>query len=127
MSIADHNMPAAIERYGNSVNGTCCAIGWVGSTAQIGDVDAAIGNWLASPLGNGWPLYVDQSAKTNPPTTVKRKVPSALEIFLNRAAFNDTSNFYLASFQSPQLIRMKALWRTARCRKKLTLYVGGSK
>ena len=48
MSIADHNMPAAIEPYGNSVNGTCCAIGWVGSTAQIGDVDAAIGNRFAS-------------------------------------------------------------------------------
>ena len=104
-------MPAAIEPYGNSLNGTCCAIGWVGSTASIGDVETAIDNWLASLLGKGWPLYIDQSAaKTSPPTTVKRKVPSALEIFLNLGAFDNTNNYYPAPSTSPQFNRMKTLW-----------------
>jgi len=30
-------LPAAIEPFGNTLNGTCCAIGWIGSTAAIGD------------------------------------------------------------------------------------------
>ena len=59
-------MPAAIEPYGNTLNGTCCAIGWVGSTATIDDVDSAVNAWLRGSLGTGWPLYVDQSSTTTP-------------------------------------------------------------
>jgi hypothetical protein len=102
-------MPAAIEPYGNSLNGTCCAIGWVGSTATIGDVNTALDNWRASSLGTGWPFYVDQSSTTNPKATVPRKVPSALEIFLNTAGFNNTSNFSPAPSTSLPIIRMKTL------------------
>ena len=113
-------MPAAIEPYGNSLNGTCCAIGWVGSTAKIGDIKTAIDKWLGFPPtvppappapGIDWPLYVDLSApKTDPPTTVPDKVPSALEIFLNFGAFNNTNNYYPAPFQSQPIVLMKALW-----------------
>ena len=103
-------MPAAIEPYGNTLNGTCCAIGWVGSTASIAAINKALDNWRASSLGTGWPFYVDQSSFTNPKATVPRKVPSALEIFLNYNSFNDTSNYSPAPSQSPPIIRMKTLW-----------------
>ncbi len=81
-----------------------------GSIASIETVDQALDEWRASPLGTGWPLYVDQSSTTNPKATVPRKVPSALEIFLNFNSFNDTSNYSPAPSQSPPIIRMKALW-----------------
>lgn len=103
-------MPAAIKPFGNSLNGTCCAIGWVGSTAAIDDITKAIDGWLADSLGTDWPVYVDQSSTTNPKATVPGKVPSALEIFLNYNSFNDTSNYSPAPSQSPPLIRMKTLW-----------------
>ena len=103
-------MPAAIEPYGNSLIGTCCAIGWVGSTASIAAINTALDNWRASSLGTGWPFYVDQSSTTNPKATVPRKVPSALEIFLNYNSFNDTSNYSPAPSQSAPIIRMKTLW-----------------
>jgi hypothetical protein len=103
-------MPAAIEPYGNTLINTCCAIGWVGSTASIEVVDTALDNWRASSLGADWPLYLDQSSTTNPKSTVPRKVPSALEIFLNYNSFNDTSNYSPAPSQSAPIIRMKTLW-----------------
>ena len=103
-------MPAAIEPYGNSLIGTCCAIGWVGSTASIAAINTALDNWRASSLGANWPFYIDQSSTTNPKATVPRKVPSALEIFLNYNSFNDTSNYSPAPSKSPQIIRMKTLW-----------------
>ena len=103
-------MPAAIEPYGNSLIGTCCAIGWVGSTASIAAVNKALDNWRASSLGTNWPSYIDQSSTTNPKATVPRKVPSALEIFLNYNSFDNTSNYSPAPSQSAPIIRMKALW-----------------
>lgn len=103
-------MPAAIEPYGNSLIGTCCAIGWVGSTATIDEVKGAVNTWLGGSLGTGWPVYVDQSSTANPKATVPGKVPSALEIFLNYNSFNNTSNYMPAPSQSAPIIRMKALW-----------------
>ena len=103
-------MPAAIEPYGNSLIGTCCAIGWVGSTATIDDVNAAVTAWLGDPIGKDWPLYVDQSSTTTPKATVPGKVPSALEIFLNYNSFNNTSNYIPAPSNSMQIILMKTLW-----------------
>jgi hypothetical protein len=103
-------MPAAIEPDGNSLIGTCCAIGWVGSTASITTINNALHNWRASSLGTDWPFYVDQSSTTNPKATVPLKVPSALEIFLNYNSFNDTSNYSPAPSQSPPIMRMKTLW-----------------
>jgi hypothetical protein len=103
-------MPAAIEPYGNSLIGTCCAIGWVGSTATIDAVNDAVTAWLGNPIGTGWPLYVDQTSTTTPKTTVPGKVPSALEIFLNYNAFENTNNYSPAPAQSPPIIRMKTLW-----------------
>ena len=103
-------MPAAIEPYGNSLIGTCCAIGWVGSTATIDDVNNAVTAWLGNPIGTNWPLYVDQSSTTNPKATVPGKVPSALEIFLNYNSFNNTSNYIPAPSSSMQITLMKTLW-----------------
>jgi len=103
-------MPAAIEPFGNTLINTCCAVGWVGSTASIEAVDTALDNWRASSLGTSWPSYVDQSSTTNPKAIVPRKVPSALEIFLNFNSFNDTSNYSPAPSQSPPIMRMKRLW-----------------
>lgn len=107
-------MPAAMEPYGNTLNDTCCAIGWVGSTARIADVDQALANWRNSPLGSGWPLYVNQNSTTNPKATVPGKVPSTLEIFLSYLAFDNTNNFSPAPSKSPQIVRMKALWEDCR-------------
>ena len=104
-------MPAAIEPYGNSLIGTCCAIGWVGSTASIAAVNTALDNWRASSLGTGWPFYIDQSSTSNPKATVPRKVPSALELFLNYNSFNDTSNYSPSPSTSAPIIRMKTLWQ----------------
>ena len=103
-------MPAAIEPCGNSLIGTCCAIGWVGSTATIDDVDSAVNAWLRGPLGTGWPLYVDQSSTTTPRATVPGKVPSALELFLNYNSFNNTSNYMPAPSQLAPIMQMKMLW-----------------
>src|SRR5262245_38383624 len=103
-------MPAAIEPFGNTLINTCCAIGWVGSTATLEAVDTALDDWRASSLGAGWPFYVDQSSMTNPKATVPLKVPSALEIFLNYNSFTDTSNYSPAPSRSAPIMRMKALW-----------------
>jgi hypothetical protein len=104
-------MSAAIEPYGNSLIGSCCAIGWAGLTATIDDVDTALDDWRASPLGMNWPFYVDQSSTTDPKATVPRKVPSALEIFLNYNSFNNTSNYSPAPSQS-----RGDSWRVEQCR-----------
>lgn len=104
-------MPAAIEPYGNSLIGTCCAIGWVGSIATIDEVTDAVTDWLGDPIGKDWPLYVDQSSTTTPKATVPGKVPSALEIFLNYNSFNNTSNYIPAPSSSTQIILMKTLWK----------------
>jgi len=62
----------------------------------------------------GWPLYVDQTIppdrRTNPPATIPRKIPSALELFKNFGSFNDNSNYYPAPSASPPITRMQALW-----------------
>src|SRR5262249_21786854 len=81
---------------------------------------AAIGNWFGFPPplppapippGIAWPPYVHPSApKTDPPTTVPDKVPSALDIFLNLGAFNNTNNYHPAPFQSAPIVRTRALW-----------------
>ena len=107
-------MPAAIEPFGNPLVGTCCAIGWVGTIDKIQAVFKSIDNWSASSLGMGWPLYVDQTIppdrRTNPPATIPRKIPSALELFKNFGSFNDNSNYYPAPSVSPPITRMQALW-----------------
>jgi hypothetical protein len=41
---------------------------------------------------------------------VPDKIPSALEIFLNFGAFNNTNNYYPAPFQSEPIVLMKVLW-----------------
>src|SRR5207237_3857784 len=65
---------------------------------KIQAVFKSIDNWSASSLGMGWPLYVDQTIppdrRTNPPATIPRKIPSALELFKNFGSFNDNSNYY---------------------------------
>lgn len=103
-------MPAAIEPYGNTLQGTCCAIGWVGSIDSIADAEAAIASWQGSPLALDWPLYVDQSSTTNPKATVPLKIPSALEIFLNYSAFDNTNNYSPAPNASPPIQAMVSLW-----------------
>jgi hypothetical protein len=70
-------MPAVMKPYGNLL------IGYIGSPSLIDEVNDAIDSWLGSPLGNGWPLYQGSDGKIVP-----GKVPSALEIFLNSAAFD---------------------------------------
>ncbi len=108
------HMPAAIEPFGNPLVGTCCAIGWVGTIDKIQAVFKSIDNWSASSLGMGWPLYVDQTIppdrRTNPPATIPRKIPSALELFKNFGSFNDNSNYYPAPSVSPPITSMQALW-----------------
>jgi hypothetical protein len=106
-------MPAAIEPFGNTPikRRVARSVGW--ARQPVLRADTALDNWRASSLGTNWPSYVDQSSTTNPEATVPRKVPSALEIFLNFNSFNDTSNYSPAPFQSPPIMRMKALWETA--------------
>lgn len=104
-------MPAAIEPFGNSLQKTCCAIGWVGSTSRIADVFTAMTNWRNASIGKDWPLYVDQNSTTKPKATIPLKVPSALELFLNFNAFDNTNNYIPAPSKSPPIIRMTALWK----------------
>src|SRR5262249_58040981 len=41
-------MPAALEIDGNKLVGTCCAIGWVGSTVSLDTFATNINNWSTS-------------------------------------------------------------------------------
>lgn len=89
-------LPAAMEPYGNPL------IGYVGLPSRIEDVNAAISNWLATGgLAIGWPLY-----KGSDGNAVPGKIPSALEIFLNAAAFNNTNVFTPAPAQSVPIMAM---------------------
>jgi len=121
-SVNNVYLPSAMLPFGNALNGTCCAIGYIGTLATIDSTFAALDSWRKSPLGAAWPRYVDLSIppdqRTNPPKVTVRKVPSPLEIFTivqdNKGSFNDawntTSRFYPAPSTSPQIIRMKALF-----------------
>lgn len=97
-------MPAALEIDGNRLVGTCCAIGWVGSTVSLETFATNINNWSSSTLGQGWPAYIDQNHK---PNTVAGKVPAPLELFPN---FNNATEFSPAPANSPPIIRMQQLW-----------------
>jgi len=121
-SVNNVYLPSAMLPFGNTLNGTCCAIGYVGTLATIDATLTAIDSWRSSSLGKAWPRYVDQSVppteRTVPPAFTRRKVPSPLEIFTvvqdNKGSFNDawntTSQFSPAPAASPQIIRMKALF-----------------
>jgi len=88
-----------MEPYGNPL------IGYIGSPATINDFSAAISNWYSSPLGSGWPLYQDGNGGV-----VAGKIPSALEIFLNSAAFENTDVFNPAPAQSLPITGMRQQW-----------------
>ena len=94
-------MPAVMEPYGNPL------IGYIGSPATIDDFNGAIAKWYASPLGADWPLYKDGSG--NPEAG---KIPSALEIFLNSAAFDNTNVFLPAPVGSKPIVAMTKEWET---------------
>jgi hypothetical protein len=116
-SVNNVYLPSAMLPFGNTLNGTCCAIGYIGTLATIDATFAAIDNWRSSSLGSDWPSYV-QLPSTTPPTITPRKVPSPLEIFSivqdNKGNFNDawntTNRFSPAPSTSPQIIRMKSLF-----------------
>ncbi|MEM7224225.1 MAG: hypothetical protein AAF495_14680 [Pseudomonadota bacterium] len=107
-------MPAAIEPFGNTLEGTCCPIGWIGSDSTLSEYEQAIASWLMSDLAKDWPLYVDTNSMTVPKATIPGKVPSALEIFLNVPAFDNTSVFDPAPSQSPPIQRMVSLWQSCQ-------------
>jgi len=88
-------MPAVMEPVENPL------IGYIGSPIRIGDFNKAIESWYASPLGTDWPLY-----KRSDGTTIESKIPSALEIFLNSAAFDNTNVFLPAPAQSKPILAM---------------------
>jgi len=94
-------MPAVMEPYGNRL------IGYIGSPIKITDFSSAIAKWYASPLGADWPLYKDAAGNAQ-----AGKIPSALEIYLNSAAFNDTSVFLPAPAKSKPIAAMTAEWET---------------
>jgi hypothetical protein len=94
-------MPAVMEPYGNLF------IGYIGSPSTINDFSKAIGKWYGSPLGVDWPLY-----KANDGTTLSDKIPSALEIFLNSAAFDNTNVFTPAPVDSQPIKAMTKEWET---------------
>jgi hypothetical protein len=94
-------MPAVMEPYGNLL------IGYIGSPSTISDFNKAIGKWYASPLGVDWPLY-----KGNDGKTISDKIPSALEIFLNSAAFDNTNVFTPAPVDSQPIKAMTKEWET---------------
>src|SRR5262245_7098895 len=98
-------MPAALEIDGNKLVGTCCAIGWVGSTTSLETLATNITNWSNSSLGKGWPAYIDQHHK---PNTVAGKVPSPLEFFPN---FNNTTNYSPAPANSQPVQNMVSIWQ----------------
>jgi hypothetical protein len=92
-------MPAAIEPYGNPL------IGWIGSPITIVDFNSSVTNWYGSSLGADWPLYKDAGGAVIP-----NKIPSALEIFLNTAAFDNTSVFLPAPAKSAPIASMVTEW-----------------
>jgi hypothetical protein len=92
-------MPAVMEPFGNPL------IGYIGSPSGIADFNMAITKWLASSLGSDWPLY-----KGNDGNVVSGKIPSALEIFLNTAAFDNTNVFIPAPAQSQPIMEMGMEW-----------------
>ena len=87
-------MPIVMEPFGNTL------IGYIGSPTALSDFDAAIGKWYASPLGTDWPLYKNTTGK----------IPSALEIFLNTAAFDNTNEFNPAPVNSLPFMAMTKEW-----------------
>jgi hypothetical protein len=92
-------MPAVMEPYGNPL------IGYIGSPSSIDNFNRAIRNWSASHLGANWPLYKGSDGKAIP-----GKVPSALEIFLNSAAFDNTNVFIPAPVKSQPIVEMTKEW-----------------
>ncbi len=94
-------MPAVMEPYGNPL------IGYIGSPSTITDFSAAIDKWYASSLGADWPLYKDSSGNAE-----VGKIPSALEIFLNSAAFDNTNVFLPAPVGSKPIVDMTKEWET---------------
>jgi hypothetical protein len=94
-------MPAVMEPFENPL------IGYIGSPSRIADVTSAIDSWLGSSLGSGWPLY-----KGSDGSTVPGKAPSALEIFLNTSAFDNTSVFIPAPAESAPIMAMEIEWKT---------------
>jgi hypothetical protein len=92
-------LPAVMEPYGNPL------IGYIGSPSTIDDFKTAIDSWYGSSLGADWPLY--KSAEGN---IVPGKIPSALEIFLNSAAFNNTSVFTPAPVTSKPIVNLTKGW-----------------
>jgi len=94
-------MPAVMEPYGNPL------IGYIGSPSGIAAFNTAIANWYGSSLGSDWPLY-----KNSDGDAVSGKIPSALEIFLNSAAFDNTNVFIPAPAQSGPIIKMREEWDT---------------
>ena len=82
-------MPAVMEPYGNPL------IGYIGSPSSISAFNKAIDDWYGSSLGADWPLY-----KGDDGNVVSGKIPSALEIFLNTAAFDNTNVFVPAPVKS---------------------------
>lgn len=92
-------MPAVMEPYGNPL------IGYIGSPSRISNFKAAIDNWSDSALGTDWPLYKGSDGKIVP-----NKIPSALEIFLNSAGFNNTNNFIPAPVNSQPIKEITKEW-----------------
>lgn len=94
-------MPAVMEPYGNPL------IGYIGSPSTIDEFKRAIDSWYASPLGADWPLYKDSAGNVE-----LGKIPSALEIFLNSAAFDNTSVFVPAPVKAQPIVSMTSEWKT---------------
>jgi len=94
-------MPAVMEPFGNHF------IGYIGSPIALSDFDTASSKWYKSDLGAGWPLYNGPGGGT-----VSGKFPSALEIFLNTAAFENTNVFTPAPSKSTPIMAMTKEWNT---------------
>ncbi len=92
-------MPAVMEPYDNPL------IGYIGSPITIVNFNSAVTNWYGSPLGADWPLYKDAAGGV-----IREKIPSALEIFLNTAAFDNTSVFLPAPVNSTPIKSMITEW-----------------
>lgn len=92
-------MPIVMEPFGNPL------IGYIGSPSTLSGFDTASGKWYASSLGTDWPLYQGAGG-----STVPNKIPSALEIFLNTAAYDNTSVFSPAPVNSQPFIAMTKEW-----------------
>jgi hypothetical protein len=94
-------MPAVMEPFANHF------IGYIGSPIALNDFDAASSKWYKSSLGADWPLYKSAGSET-----VSGKFPSALEIFLNTAAFDNTDVFLPAPSKSTPIMAMTKEWQT---------------